>query len=361
MKTKIIIITALIISSCLINCSCVSKASIFEKVEIPGLENNRKFITSLCYTNENELIFSKGSRKEVIEGPYIDTDSIIRYDLKEKKITDKFKINKENYICNIVPYNEGVVYSSYELKENTDTYEWKISYLDKKEKKLLDKGICTSYDRIPQPILIKEVPLYLFEDIAAENETIKHYSCGVKQISGMQAEIIMQADDFSLLETTLATNGKEYCFLAIRHQKPYCYIGDLEGIKHNFDIGGRIGSFAINKDYAAISIETGQMDSAEGVYSLVTFDLKNGRTEKYATEEFLYRLKGGPGKHCLCVDWTFAPYEVTLKNGRLRELSMPEKFSIEPAISFYPLNENTYLAQFLLEGDDIAYYTVQME
>lgn len=95
MKTKIIIITALIISSCLINCSCVSKASIFEKVEIPGLENNRKFITSLCYTNENELIFSKGSRKEVIEGPYIDTDSIIRYDLKEKKLQTSSRLIKK--------------------------------------------------------------------------------------------------------------------------------------------------------------------------------------------------------------------------------------------------------------------------
>lgn len=93
----------------------------------------------------------------------------------------------------------------------------------------------------------------------------------------------------------------------------------------------------------------------------MTFELKNGKKEKYVTEEFLYRLKGGPGEHCLCVDWTFTPYEVELENGKLKELTMPEKFSTEPAICFFPLNENTYLTQFLLEGDNIVYYGVQIK
>ncbi len=361
MLKKIIIAILIMMTTYSIFCSCDSDPSPFEKVELAGMKESNKINSRICYTDEEVAIFSSGIRNNAVEGPLIDTKHITIYDLSEQKYVNDFDVNGENSIYHIVPYKDGILYASYDFEQSLGTCEWKITYRDEERKEVIDKGKCPWYGRIPGIILIDGEPVYLFENAVDKKEKDASYTCGVRRISGFKAETIMETDDIELLETTLESNGKEYFFLAEKDQNLYCYIGNLNDVDQSFAIEERIGSFAINDCYVAISIEVNHLTDGEDSYQLLTYDLESGQVKKYDTKEFLYRLKGGNGKSCVCVDWTFTPYRVNLENGVLEKIDLPKDIDEGTAVRFMPLSETTYLAEFLLEGNDTAYYKVEVK
>lgn len=361
MRKSFFVVALLMSMVCIALCSCKAEHAPYERVDMSGLENFQGDISHLCYTDEERAIFTSGTKKDVPEGPLVDTKCITIYDLENQKIRKTFNISEENYIYNVVPYMDGILYASYDFNAKNDLYEWKLSYRDENDKKILDKGTCSNYDRIPQIVLINETPVYIFENIVANNGSAAAYTCGVKIIRGMQIGLIMETDEFELLQTTLDSNGREYFFLAEKDGKLRCYIGDLESVDESFDIDGKLGSFSINNSYVAVSIEKAGSTEENPEYHLLTFNLRTRKLKKYNTEEILYRLSGGSGENCMCVDWTFAPYKVNLENGKVEKMSLPKGIEEGTAVSFFPLNETSYLVEFMLEGNDVAYYRVAID
>ncbi len=365
MKTTIykcfeIIVVVIVI--CLLNSSCSSNYVASENLEITGFEDKLADNRQLCYADEDCMILTGGTRNGAATGSMIDTDYIIIYDPTDAAIKEELYISDKVHIYSVIPYRDGVVYSYSKLQDSKqDIWEWKIIYQNKDGKEILDEGICSVFALVPELILLKGKPVYLFENAVIEKGDVKTYSCGVKQISEMEPDKIMETSDMRLSGMTLACNGTEYGFLAKKGLNLYCYIGDLNGIKQNFEIDGQARSFTLTEGYAGVSAESKETDREDGAYLLQTFDLKKGKTENYKTEELLYGMAGGPGEHCLCVDWAFTPYDVDLESGELKELDLNEEYSTPPSIRFFPLNKTDYLVEYLFEENNITYDKVHMK
>ncbi|MGC2871699.1 hypothetical protein ACPW7J_02725 [Ihubacter sp. rT4E-8] len=373
MKEKRVLAALLMVMICILLFSCKSGETfnsgkqpapegeaVYERLEINDLEHDEDRVTHLCYANRNTLIFTSGVRTDAAVGPYVDTEYIAVYDLKAQKVKDRMQIKNEEYVYHVIPYRDGIIYSSYEQIPEHDAYEWFVTYISDSERKVLDSGKCTNYDRIPQIAFIDETPVYLFENTTDTDESAISCVCGIKRVRGLEAKTIFTTGEVRLLETTLDSNGKAYCFLAVKKQELLCFVGDMEGIKSKFTIEGRIGSFDMNSNYVAVSLEKSGSTEESGNYRLLTLDLESGQLKEHDTKEILYRLKGGSGKTCVCVDWDFIPYAVNLENGELKELGFPTDSRADPAIRFFPLDENTYVAEFLYEGENVSYYKIKM-
>lgn len=366
MKRLFFVVAFAAIMTCIALCSCgVDSTPVdstpYEKAEMQDMEDIQGDISHLCYTDEDYAIFTSGTKKDVPEGPLVDTKCITVYDLADKKIRKSFNISDENYIYNVVPYMEGILYAAYDFDTEQNLYEWNLIYRNEDEKILLDKGKCSNYDRMPQIVLIGENPAYIFENIIEKNGSTLDYTCGIKKVQGKQTETILETDEFELLETTLISNGEEYFFLAVKDETLQGYTGNLENVKESFNIDGKLGAFAINRSYVAVSVEKSGVAGEEPEYQLLTFNLKTGKLKKYGTEEMLYRLSGGPGETCMCVDWTFAPYKVNLEKGKTEKIGLPKAVEEGTAVSFFPVSETAYLAEFMVEGNDVIYYKVAMD
>lgn len=360
MKKRILTLSMIVIMASTCICSCGSKGLSFEKIEMPGFENKQGYTRNICYANEKCAVFTLGKKVKNESGSHIETEYISIYDFKNQKVKKEIKIDKNHDVGNAIPYKNGILYVSYEFNKRIDLYEWNILFQNESEQKVLDCGICSYYERIPQINLVSGKPIFIFENLTTDDENNREYTCGVKQISDMKIDEIFVTSSYELLETTIDSNGKEYCFLAVENKKLFCFIGDLDGITKSFPIEDKIGSFDMNSDYIIVSIEHTE-ETGEKEYQLLTYDLKKDELHTHKTEEFLYRLKGGAGENCVCVDWKFTPYKVNLEEGELKKIDIPKKSYKNAAIRFLPLSKNAYIAEFLLENNETAYYRIVMD
>ncbi|MFR1722726.1 hypothetical protein [Emergencia timonensis] len=318
----------------------------------PNLKLNDNESGFVCYVDKEVIVFSVGKRNKLDVGPLVDTEYLAVYNFKKKQVVRYFYTMTESFICDVIPYHNGILYSTYKRSRiEKQIFEWEVVYINSQGKKLLDEGQCTSYEMIPSFTLINSKPVYLLENISNGK-----YICCIKRITNMRLSTIFISKTYKLLETTIDGNGKQYCFLAVEDNQPMLIIGDEKEILIEYKIQGKINSFDINKKYALISL---QEDSLQ--QSLHTLDLKSKKELKYNFEEGLYRLTGGTGEDCLCVDWEFTPYQINLEKQCIFKLKKPKKYENESqSISFYPISNLRYVISLDID-DKWSLYLMDLE
>lgn len=322
----------------------------YEKIN-PQLSLEEDEIETLCYTDENYLVFSVGKKNGALNGPTIDTQYLVVYDCQKKKLIVKYEIKLDSYVADAIPYGEGLLYSYYKkVKAEKETYQWKVVYINRKNQRgqLIDQGLCQNYDRIPRFAILGQSTVYLYENIEY-NERF----CGVKKVKGEKALNFFKSHDLELLETTIDSNRRKCCFLAIKKNTPILAIIEENGDIAEYEVDGKIMAFDINPSFAMVSL---QDKVQENQFSLHVVDLRTKKTMNFESTIELYRLKGGEDSFCYCVDWQFKPYQIDIESGTISRINLPKKYEYKnPAIYFYPATKLGRVVAFSTE-EEIDYY-----
>lgn len=263
-----------------------------------------------CYYGEEAIIFSVGERNERDEGPLVNTVSLILYDCANEKVVKEFLIDSEAYICSAIPYKDGILYLDYEgvFKDVT----WSLVFVDEKGKKLIKKGVCSSYQHTPVLRLVDETPVFFWEN--REGEAAK---CGLSKIVDDEIVDVFEREKQDNGISYFTTNGEKYLFLEGREYGTFV-IGDMSGIKHEYALDKKIISFTMTKECIVCSL--GEDDK----YSLLEINLKNGKGKEVSMEKPLYRLESIGDNTCFGVYYDFESFMLNLKSDKLSEAPAPE-------------------------------------
>ncbi|WP_425756048.1 hypothetical protein ACPW7J_01365 [Ihubacter sp. rT4E-8] len=297
--------------------------------------------TATCtYRDGKDMIFSIGSRNGKPEGPLLNTDRLVLYNI-ERQTEKVFSLDIGEYVYRAVKVNDGVLYAVYELRDD-DRYNWYLRYLEDDGEKTVDSGICGSYDDIPAIQMIGDIPYYLYTD-QHEKSDLK-YELGVRRFEDNEVETVLAKkkktnDGMSLF----LSNGQEYCFLTGKDFPTVC-IGDASGIKHEQKLDMKMIDYGINDDYVICSL--GTEDKGKEELALVSINIKTGDLVKSEAKEQYYRTQGS-GDVFLCVDWQFTPYRMDVDEDGLvtiAELEYPEAVDLPNSpVLFYPLGNRDYM------------------
>ncbi|MGN0732899.1 MAG: hypothetical protein ACI4LC_01850 [Emergencia sp.] len=345
-NNKWTVLVIILISMSLFLWGCKSEES--QNLEV-DLDLAEKEYSTCCYANEKEIVFSIGERTGALIGPLVNTTKLIVYDIEMKKIVQNYDLCIEEYVYYAVPYENGIVYSLYQAREDDETYQWYIKYVSKKGEKLLDQGTCSTYDRMPMLGILDGVPVYLYENIADG-------SYGVKKIENFQVDLLEEFYEGSLLSTEIHIADDQYCFMVEDDNQLNCCFGNLTGILDEVEFEGQLISYGLNKEHIFISVAT-----EEDTYCLYCIDTKNASIETFFMDQPLYRLTGS-GQSMLCVDYQFNVYSVTIG----QDVTLTEKFIKEndasgnASVFFFSVGEDNYIIAFMLDGITYDYYIVEL-
>lgn len=330
----------------------IKEVDSYEPLEI-DLSLNEEESSTFCYADKTQMIFSVGRRNGRETGPLVDTEYVLKYNYQDREITGKYEWNRKSYIANAVPYSDGVLYSTYTAVDD-DAVQWEVGYKDAQGTEIIDGGYCSDFENVPAFSIINGMPVYLFEDIGEKSNI-----CGVRAIEdSLETKDYIENKEWRLMQTTLDSNGSQYCFLVKSEETPYLIVGDESGTIFEHEIDGSINAFDINQSKALLALQ-----DQEGQCRLQTIDLNSKKVETLTTENEMYRLKGSFGDQCVCVDWEFKLYQIDIADKTICELELPSQFagvSPNPTTFYLPISESKYIIMFETD-DEQSYYRMSLK
>lgn len=354
-KTPAVLLLAASLLLCS-SCAAGSNGIQYEKLNI-DLALNTDQSTYCCYQDKKTILFSVGTKNDRSEGPSVDTDYIAAYDYKKQSVVKKYDLNSESEIISALPYGDGILYVDY--TGVFETVNWSVVFMDDSGKKVLDQGTVASFDDAPYFQSVDNTPVYLWE-----NDQGGHYACGVKKIVDFEAESIFEETSYKLDGLQISSNGKQYCYMASRDTDTYAtfFIGDLSGILYEHPLSSKIISFAINGSYAICGL--GDNPGGKEVFSVDAVNLKTGEAKSFGVDRALYRMSGGRGKTCLCVDNRYTAYFVDVEAGKIEKFALPKEIAertwVGWSILFYPTGSSEYIVRFDGSGNRLQFYRMRV-
>lgn len=300
-----------------------------------------------CYQNEDIMILSVGSRNGNMIGPLENTENLLVYDYHEEKVLHKYEISGECYVMSAMPYEEGILYVYY--SGFFDDVPWQVIYASAKGNTVLDEGNAISYDRTPYLFELDGNPAYLWESGYGAAD----YQYGVNQIIDNQSAALCVSQDGYLCELRAYSNGEAFFFPVDNgNELAVLQIGDQNGINCEYTVSGKIVSMDITQEYIVCSLAEENGKS----FWLSLIPLIEGEERSIPLDNPLYRISGGKGETCLCVNWNFDPFEIDLKTGNIEGLDIPENASgLGGSIGFYPCGKRQYLVRFYRNKEILLY------
>lgn len=319
------------------------------KVDLDLLEGESE---TCCYCTDSKMVFSVGKRNGAKTGPLVNTEYLILYDYVDNSKTEKYTLKTDAYIYNAVPYQEGILYATYDQADGDKT-SWKVNYIDKNGIKELDSGISRNYENVPHFAMINDFPVYVFEDVDQNG-----YRAGAKKVLDLNVESIFEDNDEKQLCTSgiLPSNGTQYMVMMGKEDEDFAtmVIGDEHGIVQQHTLNEKLISYSINKNYAICS--TAQNDNT---FSIVSLNLVEGTVSNTDAGRALYRITGGEGDSMVSVDYTFDLFAINAgEKSTKNKLTFPAGITKEEAtIIFYPTSASDYVVSM----DQNKYYKMNIE
>ena len=356
----VLLIGVLFISGCTDDVDKTNGIASMQQIDV-NLDVEDDEIATCIYQNENNMIFSIGTRNGKTEGPLVNTDRLSLYNIDEQKETI-LPIHKDENVYRAMELDGGILYAIYKLRED-NKYDWFLNYFVNNEERAIDKGICDSYDDIPAMKMIDNIPYYLYCDEHLNSN--EKYELGVRRIKNNDVETIFsETQKTAVSMSAFLSNGKEYCFLK-GSTLPIICIGDDSGIKYEKKMNMKMVDYGINDDFVicSLGIEEGDQEKL----ALLSINLKNGDVMKNDAEEQYYRIQGS-GNAFLCVDWQFAPYQINIENKgtpAVTKLDYPGDVDLPNSnVFFSPLGDQKYMVIYNRNTSDsdsqTEYYKLEL-
>lgn len=331
MKKLFCILISLIILFTFSSCINNTKKDLSELNFDFNLEENQD--VWLCYESENDIIITVGkdSGKEI--GPVIKTEYLAMYDLENNRITDKYYVDTDAYIANVVPYENGILYVDYEgFFENV---EWHLIYAENDLKEEIDSGTVSSYERVPYLTVVNDVPVCLIEEDSVFS---------VSSVENKELNPIYRSNEYQLDYVNAECNASMYCFTVTDKEsnEGKIFIGDISGIKNICPLENKITSFSITDNFAVFALGTEETEE----FYIQLINLKNGETETVKTDTALWRMTGGKDI-CLCVDSSFNIFSLNTGEKTLEKADKTDSYIIQnSAVAFHHLNKDEFIVRF---------------
>ncbi len=323
-KLGIVILLLLIV---LFMLSCEEKELKYTPIELSfEIEENQS--ETCCYSDENIMIFSLGTRNGKPEGPLVNTCRIVEYDYLDEKVNRSYEIATEAYITEILPYEEGILYVDYQGV--FEDVKWQLVFLEQeKEKRIFAEGECASYEHIPQLDIMDGKPIFLWQ-----NETNDEW--GINTIIDDEVKAIIKDDVYTLGFPHLMSNGQEYCVLVSKDSNEYgtFLVGNSEGIRIEYDLDMKIVSMAMTDKFLVCSKTNDSLRP-----ELLKIDLSNGKATNEKMYTILYRLKEFSKDKCLAMKEDLTLAMLDINNCVLEELIPPEETTSDTTYYFYPVSD----------------------
>ena len=296
-----------------------------------------------AYADSSSIILSIGNRNGKVIGPLVDTDRLLLKNYSDGS-SSTLKLETEAYIINAIPYNDGLLYSTYVLED--DLYRWSVIYESDNERISIDEGTCSDCTYVPGFAMVNDRICYLSINKAGES-----WEQSVKLLTGYRSDAIFSVELESVSEPRFFSNGKEYCFIADTSGPAEYFIGTEEGITLRGGIEGEISSFGINDSYMVIgTVDEGEDFDKPYIFAI---DLSSGETNSVPSEVISYRIAGS-GNEFLCVDSEFSVFalDTTGKDLAWKQISEFGDFDItNNPVLFFSAGDGKFVCEITGSSD----------
>ena len=304
----------------------------YEAIPFPE-EITTAYHVYLCYANQTHSILSVCSRiYGVYEGPLQKTDFLALCDY-EGNVT-AYPVDSDAYIVSAIPYEAGILYVDYTLRNDEQPYAWSLIYTDKLQTTVLDTGSIDAHDRMPLLFYLEDIPHYL---VRQENGYC------IRQIHAFSASTVHSETDCKLADTEVAYNGKEFCFLVKYPQDDFaCFcIWNTDGLKYQCKLSEMGVSCTITDQYALCTTRTGETEQ----YSMEVVNLATGNTSIFKQPGAFYG-HAGTGAVCVSVDKEWQPHALDINSQQIVEIEPPERYRSGRPIYFAPAGEDCLFVEY---------------
>ena len=289
----------------------------YEKINVP--EDLTAEGSRLCYAGENSLVFATGKRNGASTGPLLDTEKLVIYDTETGARRD-FPIYSAAYICEAMPYQNGLLYSDYAFEGDNDGVVWNVMYADDSGSVSLDSGRCSYFDSVPAFAQLAGKPFYLYENEGNEK------GLGIKRVAGMKPEPVLQNSGFTAEKIQLCSKGEKLSFTGEKENSRYWVTCSADGDVSETELQGVSVFYGAAGDYALCRLSE---PAAAGEFCLGRLDLKTGCITEFETDIALYPVWAGEtsansGARGLCVNQSCL-YQLDYEAGMLYPVTLPSK------------------------------------
>jgi len=303
-----------------------------------------------CYADEENMIFSVGTKNGNPEGIGVFTDYLMLYNYNNGEVTKKYDIKSKGYVMNAVPYEDGILYTDYE--GNLGPTKWQIKFVNDKGIETFDEGTCNAYWGTPQIILMEGNPVYAWNDFPDKGE--KAY--GINKIIDRKTVNIFKEKREWRGDVQLSGNKEKY-FLTVEtgdglyDLQKKVVVGDLDKILFTYETEDVIISSDITKDYVVMSMAK----SMDEKY-LTKLRLSDGKAYTEEIGRDMYRIKGLEDNTCLFVDYDFNLFQTDLDSWERVDIPLPEEFlGTTHAAAYFPINKDKCIVHFGVKADELYY------
>lgn len=272
------------------------------------------------------------------------TEKFIVYDTKSSKVTEEYAIkDTDAYIYNAMPFEDGIIYSTYlpKTKKDNGQVPWSINYVTQDDSITVDSGHCRSNMNTPGFANIGEDIYYLYEDFVKESK----YGFGIRKADLEKPKEVLWETKHKLSENELYSNGTDFAIMVegkINDGKANVLIGNVDGIYNEYDFPEKITSMGLCKDYLfCCTTSDGEKYSARSIA------LESGEEYDAELEEPLYRIASMKGNELTCVagNWGMC---ILHPGKEFKKVSVedPEKIiDGREFVRYYPYGESGTFAQ----------------